>query len=513
MFKFTLVLVVCLSLVSGDFLRNGVLPIRRGEVRAEVRVGEIMIYEPYSALIPSGDTCLLQILAEVNAQADKIFPSINFPNTTGSNNKFIGLVLAGAAMGVASGALATGIAATIMATSNKKHISENRNAINTLRDENIALKAGLDLASSALDEVSMVIGSIQGYINNDLIPVMANMSCEIKKNTFRTRLLAYWLSLVSKYQNLIANPWSEEPSFSEEQRIKNDASIAALVTSKYGIPATEFKGPDIRIRISLIESKDRILLLMASIYRTQLTGRNLVHLPRIPLSDTNGGSVISNWPNYVVCEGTSTSDCYTLSETCTIENESAFCTIIDVDSPINLTCDEDCGYVSSPTSLAFMGDGEGGAIVNCALISCRCDGRNFIGMQHFLEGSCSVLLLKGTIALRLRELGEIIKDPVVINSSSGHLPPAINLQNNISDLAKEMKVVTKDVGDWGALGGLSATPYPFTIWLVILTVMLLSLIVFVIVLMVKMRRELKRLNSANTSSNFHLSMISESSDN
>ncbi|ARO49356.1 fusion protein [avian paramyxovirus 15] len=113
--------------------------------------------------------------------------------------RLVGAIIGTVALGVATSAQITAAVAVAQAQQNAKDIWKLKNAILSTNEAVLELKTGLQQTAIALDK-------IQDYINNEIIPTVNNLTCEVMANRLGVYLSLYLTELTTVFGNQITNP-------------------------------------------------------------------------------------------------------------------------------------------------------------------------------------------------------------------------------------------------------------------------------------------------------------------
>ncbi|QWQ56141.1 putative fusion protein [Porcine morbillivirus] len=159
-----------------------------------------------SSEVAEYESLLVNILGPINKALQVMTTSMRPAQTTyGSRRqkRFAGVVLAGAALGVATAAQITAGVALHQSNMNAQAI---RDLKNSLEKSNQAIEE----IRQATQEVVVAVQGVQDYINHELIPTISQMSCEIIGQKLGLKLLRYYTELLSIFGPSLRDPLSAE---------------------------------------------------------------------------------------------------------------------------------------------------------------------------------------------------------------------------------------------------------------------------------------------------------------
>nr|QDA18220.1 fusion protein [Feline morbillivirus]QDA18238.1 fusion protein [Feline morbillivirus]QDA18244.1 fusion protein [Feline morbillivirus]QDA18250.1 fusion protein [Feline morbillivirus]QDA18256.1 fusion protein [Feline morbillivirus] len=175
------------------------------------------------------------IIRPINESLELMNSYINM--RTGSE-RFIGAVIAGVALGVATAAQITSGIALHNSIMNKKQIQELRKALSTTNK-------AIDEIRIAGERTLIAVQGIQDYINNIIIPMQDKLQCDILSSQLSIALLRYYTNILTVFGPSIRDPITSTISIQALSQAFN-GNLQAL------LDGLGYTGRDLR---DLLESK------------------------------------------------------------------------------------------------------------------------------------------------------------------------------------------------------------------------------------------------------------------
>lgn len=286
--------------------------------------------------------------------------------------RFAGVVLAGVALGVATAAQIT--AGIALHQSNL-----NAQAIQSLRTSLEQSNKAIEEIREATQETVIAVQGVQDYVNNELVPAMQHMSCELVGQRLGLRLLRYYTELLSIFGPSLRDPISAEISI--------QALIYALggeihkILEKLGYSGSDMiailESRGIKTKITHVDLPGKFIILSISYPTLSEVKGVIVH--RLEAVSYNIGS--QEWyttvPRYIATNG------YLISNfdesSCVFVSESAICSQNSLYpmSPLLQQCIRgDTSSCARTLVSGTMGNkfilSKGNIVANCASILCKC---------------------------------------------------------------------------------------------------------------------------------------------
>nr|QIS94349.1 fusion [Phocine morbillivirus]prf//1906187A fusion protein [Phocine morbillivirus] len=376
---------------------------------------------------------LNSVLEPINQALTLMTKNVKSLQSLGSGRRqrrFAGVVIAGAALGVATAAQITAGVALYQSNLNAQAIQ--------------SLRASLEQSNKAIDEVRqasqniiIAVQGVQDYVNNEIVPALQHMSCELIGQRLGLKLLRYYTELLSVFGPSLRDPISAEISIQALSYALGGEIHKILEKLGYSgndmVAILETKG--IRAKITHVDLSGKFIVLSIS-YPTLSEVKGVV-VHRLEAVSYNIGS--QEWyttvPRYVATNG------YLISNfdesSCVFVSESAICSQNSLYpmSPILQQClrgeTASCArtLVSGTLGNKFILS-KGNIIANCASILCKCHSTSKIINQSpdklltfIASDTCSLVEIDGvTIQVGSRQY------PDVVYASKVILGPAISLE-------------------------------------------------------------------------------------
>nr|QPB13451.1 fusion protein [Feline morbillivirus] len=123
----------------------------------------------------------------------------SYINMRVGSERFIGAVIAGVALGVATAAQITSGIALHNSIMNKKQIQELRKALSTTNK-------AIDEIRIAGERTLMAVQGVQDYINNIIVPMQDKLQCDILSSQLSVALLRYYTNILTVFGPSIRDP-------------------------------------------------------------------------------------------------------------------------------------------------------------------------------------------------------------------------------------------------------------------------------------------------------------------
>nr|AGI16933.1 fusion protein F [Morbillivirus canis] len=390
------------------------------------------------------DNCTKAELGEYEKLLNSVLEPINQALTLMTNNvkplqsvgsgrrqrRFAGVVLAGAALGVATAAQIT--AGIALHQSNL-----NAQAIQSLRTSLEQSNKAIEEIREATQETVIAVQGVQDYVNNELVPAMQHMSCELVGQRLGLKLLRYYTELLSIFGPSLRDPISAEISIQALSYALGGEIHKILEKLGYSgndmIAILESRG--IKTKITHVDLPGKLIILSISYPTLSEVKGVIVH--RLEAVSYNIGS--QEWyttvPKYVATNG------YLISNfdesSCVFVSESAICSQNSLYpmSPILQQCIRgDTSSCARTLVSGTMGNkfilSKGNIVANCASILCKCYSTSTIINQSpdklltfIASDTCPLVEIDGvTIQVGGRQY------PDMVYESKVALGPAISLE-------------------------------------------------------------------------------------
>ncbi|CAH61257.1 fusion protein [peste-des-petits-ruminants virus] len=286
--------------------------------------------------------------------------------------RFAGAVLAGVALGVATAAQITAGVALHQSLMNSQAIE--------------SLKTSLEKSNQAIEEIRLAnketilaVQGVQDYINNELVPSVHRMSCELVGHKLGLKLLRYYTEILSIFGPSLRDPIAAEISIQAlSYALGGDIN---RILDKLGYSGGDFlailESKGIKARVTYVDTRDYFIIL--SIAYPTLSEIKGVIVHKIEAITYNIGA--QEWyttiPKYVATQGYLISN---FDETsCVFTPDGTVCSqnALYPMSPLLQECfqgsTKSCArtLVSGTISNRFILS-KGNLIANCASVLCKC---------------------------------------------------------------------------------------------------------------------------------------------
>nr|QJD08225.1 fusion protein [Rinderpest morbillivirus]QJD08834.1 fusion protein [Rinderpest morbillivirus] len=360
-------------------------------------------------------TVLKPIREALNAITKNIKP-IQSSSTSRRHKRFAGVVLAGAALGVAT-------AAQITAGIALHQSMMNSQAIESLKTSLEATNQAVEEIRQAGQEMILAVQGVQDYINNELVPAVGQLSCDMVGQKLGLKLLRYYTEILSLFGPSLRDPVSAEISIQALSYALGGDINKILKKLGYSgndlLAILESKG--IKAKVTYVDIESYFIVL--SIAYPSLSEIKGVIVHRLEGVSYNIGS--QEWyttvPRYVATQG------YLISNfddtPCAFTPESTICSqnALYPMSPLLQECfrgsTRSCArtLVSGSIGNRFILS-RGNLIANCASILCKCYTTGSIISQdpdkiltYIAADQCPVVEIDGvTIQVGSREYPDAV---------------------------------------------------------------------------------------------------------
>nr|WPS68845.1 fusion protein [Morbillivirus canis]WPS68853.1 fusion protein [Morbillivirus canis]WPS68861.1 fusion protein [Morbillivirus canis]WPS68868.1 fusion protein [Morbillivirus canis] len=376
---------------------------------------------------------LNSVLEPINQALTLMTKNVKPLQSIGSSRRqrrFAGVVLAGAALGVATAAQIT--AGIALHQSNL-----NAQAIQSLRASLEQSNKAIEEIREATQETVIAVQGVQDYVNNELVPAMQHMSCELVGQKLGLKLLRYYTELLSIFGPSLRDPISAEISIQALSYALGGEIHKILEKLGYSgndmIAILESRG--IKTKITHVDLPGKLIILSIS-YPTLSEVKGVI-IHRLEAVSYNIGS--QEWyttvPRYVATNG------YLISNfdesSCVFVSESAICSQNSLYpmSPLLQQCIRgDTSSCARTLVSGTMGNkfilSKGNIVANCASILCKCYSTSTIINQSpdklltfIASDTCPLVEIDGvTIQVGGRQY------PDMVYESKVALGPAISLE-------------------------------------------------------------------------------------
>ncbi|UWK09071.1 fusion protein [Gerbil paramyxovirus] len=413
-----------------------------------------------------------------------------------SGVKFWGAIIGGVALGVATTAQITAGVAL--------HNSiQNANAIMQMKESIINSNKAIEELQTAARQTVLVINALQDQINNQLVPAINTLGCQVIANTLGLRLNQYFSEISLIFGPNLRDPTSETLSIQALSRAFNGDFDSMLSQLKYDDKdfLDLLESDSIRGRIINVSLDDYLIIIQVE-YPSLLTIHDAtIQTFNLISYNVRGSEWISIFPLQLLVRGTYISN-IDISE-CVRTTNSIICKS-DTSTPIssttwacatgNLTgCARTRAVNAHVPRFAISG---GVLFANCAPIVCRCQDPQYNinqepQMTNVMIGSesCKEIYIEGYYitmgkstlprAMYAEDVqlgGPISVDTIDLGNEVSAINGAINRSeeslNKANDLLNKVNPKIVNANTFGALLGISIL---IIIWVIITLVWLVYL--------------------------------------
>lgn len=320
------------------------------------------------------------------------------------HRRFAGVVLAGAALGVATAAQIT--AGVALHQSNM-----NAQAIQDLKDSLEKSNQAIEKVSQATQELVVAVQGVQDYINNELLPTVSQLSCEMIGQKLGLKLLRYYTELLSIFGPNLRDPLSAEISIQALTYALGGDIYKVLEKLGYSDNdlAAVLESGGIKTRVVHADVHGKFIVLSIS-YPTLSEVKGVV-IHKLDVVSYNIGS--QEWyttvPGYVATNG------YLISNfdesACVFVTGSTICNqgaLYPMSTIMQQCMRGDTGSCARTLVSGTIGNrfilSKGNIIANCASIMCKCTTSDTIITQDpdklltfIASDSCSLVEIEGVV--------------------------------------------------------------------------------------------------------------------
>nr|QXT58663.1 fusion protein [Peste des petits ruminants virus] len=286
--------------------------------------------------------------------------------------RFAGAVLAGVALGVATAAQITAGVALHQSLMNSQAIE--------------SLKASLEKSNQAIEEIRLAnketilaVQGVQDYINNELIPSVHKMSCELVGHKLSLKLLRYYTEILSVFGPSLRDPIAAEISIQAlSYALGGDIN---KILDKLGYSGEDFlailESKGIKARVTYVDTRDYFIILSIAYPTLSEIKGVIVHKMEAVSYNIGAQEWYTTIPKYVATQGYLISN---FDETsCVFTPGGTVCSqnALYPMSPLLQECfrgsTKSCArtLVSGTISNRFILS-KGNLIANCASVLCKC---------------------------------------------------------------------------------------------------------------------------------------------
>uniref|UniRef100_A0AAU7E2B1 Fusion glycoprotein F0 n=1 Tax=Otomys rat paramyxovirus TaxID=3141898 RepID=A0AAU7E2B1_9MONO len=438
-----------------------------------------------------------RIVKPINESLYKVRSAIKDRQPDGSDNtRFWGAVIGGVALGVATSAQITAGVAL--------HNSiQNANAIMTMKESIKNTNKAISELQTATKNTVLVLNALQDEINNQLVPAINTLGCQVVGNTLGLKLNQYFSEISLVFGPNLRDPTSETLSIQALSRAFNGDFDSMMSQLKYSDDdfLDLLESDSIRARIIDVSLTDYFITLQIE-YPSLLTIQDATIYTFNPISyNYRGSEWVSIFPKQILVRGTYISNIDISG--CVVASTSIICQS-DTSSPIssttwncatgNLTqCARTRAVNSHVPRFALSG---GVIFANCAPIVCRCQTPPFninqepkvtnvmIGSetcQELFIDSYYITIGKSKLprAMYAEDVslgGPISVDPVDLGNEVSSINSALNKSEQyLDDANKLLDKVNPNIVNAKSFGAILGVSIILVIWFLITLIWLIYL--------------------------------------
>lgn len=325
-------------------------------------------------------TILEPINSALSAMASNV-KSLQSMTVSRRSRRFAGVVLAGAALGVAT-------AAQITAGVALHQSSLNAEAIELLRESLMTTNDAIEEIRQASQETIIAVQGIQDYINTELIPAIDQLSCEMVGQKLGLKLLRYYTELLSIFGPSLRDPLSAEISIQALSYAFGGDLQKVIDKLGYSgedlVAILESKG--IRTRVTHVDLKGKFIVLSVSYPAVSEVSGVVVHKLEAVTYNLGAQEWYTAVPRYIVTQGYLISNldensCSFVTGT-TICSQNSIYPMSDILQRCIRGDTASCArtLVSGTSGNRFILS-KGNIIANCAAVLCKCKSSGSIITQ------------------------------------------------------------------------------------------------------------------------------------
>nr|WNH25106.1 fusion protein [Avian metaavulavirus 8]WNH25107.1 fusion protein [Avian metaavulavirus 8] len=307
------------------------------------------------------------ILGPLKSNLDALLSSETYPQT-----RLIGAVIGSIALGVATSAQITAAVALKQAQDNARNILALKEA---LSKTNEAVKE----LSSGLQQTAIALGKIQSFVNEEILPSINQLSCEVTANKLGVYLSLYLTELTTIFGAQLTNPALTSLSY---QALYNlCGGNMAMLTQKIGIKQQDvnslYEAGLITGQVIGYDSQYQLLVIQVNYPSiSEVTGVRATELVTVSVTTDKGeGKAIV--PQFVAESRVTIEELDVAS--CKFSSTTLYCRQVNTRAlpPLVASClrgnYDDCQYTTEIGALSSRYITlDGGVLVNCKSIVCRC---------------------------------------------------------------------------------------------------------------------------------------------
>ncbi|ABQ45546.1 fusion protein [avian paramyxovirus 6] len=377
--------------------------------------------------IKSYNDTLNRIFTPIKANLERLLatPSMLEDNQNPAPEpRLIGAIIGTAALGLATAAQVTAALALNQAQDNAKAILNLKESITKTNEAVLELK-------DATGQIAIALDKTQRFINDNILPAINNLTCEVAGAKVGVELSLYLTELSTVFGSQITNPALSTLSIQALMSLcGNDFNyLLNLMGAKHSDLGALYEANLINGRIIQYDQASQIMVIQVSVPSiSSISGLRLTELFTLSI-ETPVGEGKAVVPQFVVESGQLLEEIDT--QACTLTDTTAYCTIVRTKPLPELVAqclrgDESrCQYTTGIGMLeSRFGVFDGLVIANCKATICRCLAPEMIITQNkglpltvISQETCKRILIDGvTLQIEAQVSGSYSRNITVGNS-------------------------------------------------------------------------------------------------
>nr|ADK25246.1 fusion protein [Avian metaavulavirus 2] len=370
---------ICIALDNSILAPVGIASAQEWQLAAYTNTLSGTIAVRFVPVLPGNlSTCAQATLAEYNRTVTNILGPLKdnlnalLAESTLPSARFVGAIIGTVALGVATSAQITAAVALNQAQENARNIWRLKESIMKTNEAVLELKDGLASTAIALDKV-------QRFINDDILPQLTGLDCQVVANKLGVYLSLYLTELTTIFGSQITNPALTPLSYQALYSLCG--GDMGKLTELIGVKAKDinslYEANLITGQVIGYDSESQIILVQVSYPSvSEVTGVRATELITVSVTTPKGeGRAIT--PRYVAQSRVLTEELDT--STCRFSKTTLYCRSVITRPlpPLIASClsgsYQDCQYTTEIGALSsrFI-TVNGGIVANCKATVCKC---------------------------------------------------------------------------------------------------------------------------------------------
>ncbi|UQM99590.1 fusion protein [Meliandou mastomys virus] len=452
-------------------------------------------YEP----IMNYKAMLNRILTPINESIIKVRSAISSKSFSSEKpvlKRFWGAVIGGVALGVAT-------AAQITAGVALHNSLENAKAIMTLKEAVKNSNKAIEELQTAQGQTVIALNALQEQINNQLVPAINTLGCQVIGNSLALRLNQYFSELSLVFGPNLRDPTSETLSIQAISKAFNGDFDSMMRQLRYDNSdlLDLLESGSIRGRIIEASLEDYLIVLQIEYPALTTIPDATIQLFNIISYNSKGSEWISLFPKQILIRGSYLSN---IDLTDCVQTSSNYICKTDTSTAISSeTYNCAIGNISSCSRTRVVNShvaryalSQGVLFVNCASIMCRCQNPSYSFLQDpsitnimvssedckeaYIDGYFITLgpkkIHRAMYAANLTLGGMISVEPVDIGNEITSIQDSINKSQAAIDKSNELlDKVNPNIVNANSFGGIIAITIILLVWFVVTLIWLICL--------------------------------------